>query len=377
MKINNLNICVQVKCISFCSSNFVASKLSEQNKYKRINMGEKFLDADEDVDADTPDNASVVNDDDYDSNKKEEIKLKNLIGNVYIGKVLNVGGNVDDNTIRGKNIIGIFTLNSKINKDKIMVPYHDIIEYPCNDINNDYLLCAVFRSFYESYICLSFIKCYNKLNYIAIFVDDILKVLPFLKILLIEKFYIILIFLSSKNDIQNKIKNKLHEFHITDEFIKERIFILSSDMNIPEHVHNITSRLGVKTIFVYPNIKIDINILKKNIFTISALNAHIIFTTSFDYLSPHECKLLYEKGITIHFFNINNYIYYDYFKMVDAFNYVLLSILNKDIDVPTVSISKKYFSRMEEILSCNPYSASYSIYINRTVDFLVDGVIPK
>ncbi|CRG99508.1 conserved Plasmodium protein, unknown function [Plasmodium relictum] len=344
MILNELNICIQVKCISFCSSIFSLNTIKQQN-YDNNSMKKKKLDECE---------------------EKDNLKYKKLIGNVYIGKVLNVGKNVD-NLIKGKNVIGIFTVNSKIKNDEIMAPYYDIIEYPCNDLKSDYSLCATFRSLYESYLCFSAIHYNKRLKYIAMFADNILQVLPLLRMLLKNK-YFILIFLSEENYLQNRIKTSLEEFNINGDSIKERVSIFSIEMNIPEHIHTITSNLGVKIIVVYPNLSIDKNILKKNIFTLSSLNANIIITYELDFLSPHECKLLFEKGIKIHFFNVNNYIYYDYFKRMDSFNYVLLSILNKDIDIPLVSLNKKYFSTMEEIFSNMPYEGSYNIYINKNIE---------
>ncbi|SPJ10345.1 conserved Plasmodium protein, unknown function [Plasmodium sp. DRC-Itaito] len=344
MNYKDSHICVLVKFISFGCSNFCTNKIEEN-----------FCDDDE------------INEIQKDDNDIYAWKLKNLIGNVFIGKVLYVGNNFN-NILKGKDVIGIFTLNSKIHKDNILVPYHDVIEYTNIKMKNDEFLCATFRLFYESYICLSVIKNVIKENYIAIFTHDIIQILPFLKLLIIQK-YTILIFLSKDNFNQSIIQKKLEEFHITKESIEKQISLFSIDMNIPEHVHNITNKLGIKTILIYPNINIDINILKKYIFTISALNANIIFTYQVDYLNPHECKLLYNKGITIHFFNITNYVHYDYFKRVDAFNYILLSILNKDIDIPQVSINKKYFTNMDEILSSSFSSIeTYNVYVNKNLD---------
>ncbi|CRG96844.1 conserved Plasmodium protein, unknown function [Plasmodium gallinaceum] len=349
MKLNELNICIQVKCISFCSSIFFPNNV-KKNGYNNNDIEKKNLDECE---------------------ENNNIKLKYLIGNIYIGKVINVGENVD-NIIKGKNVIGIFTVNSKIKNDEIIAPYHDIIEYPCNELKNDYSLCASFRSLYESYLCLSVINHNKMLKYIAIFAENVLQVLPLLKMLLKNQVFII-IFLPKENCLQNRIKNSLEEYHISNDSFKERVSIFSIDMNIPEHIHVITNRLGVKIIIVYPNLSIDKNILKKNIFTLSALNANLIFTYELDYLNPYECKLLFEKGVKIHFFNVNNYIYYDYFKRTNAFNYVLLSILNKDIDIPSVSLNKKYFSSMEEIFSSMPCGEGYNIYINKNIDCQSDN----
>ncbi|SCQ16284.1 conserved Plasmodium protein, unknown function [Plasmodium ovale] len=344
MQFSSINVCIQVKCIS-CGSSCFASKISEKRSFKNLEIRKEELE---------------------NNDERDKLKLKKLVGNVYIGKVLNVGGTEVD-IIKGKNIIGIITLNSKIRNDKIIAPYQDIIEYPCNDINYDYKLCAVLRSLYESYICLNSINCKDNFDYITIFADDISPVLPFLKLLLVRKFFIFL-FLCKEDINKHNMKKKLEEFHISSNCFEERVSILSIEMNIPEHVHNITNRLGVKTIVVYPNVLIDINVLKKNIFTISSFNANLIFTYQFDYLSPHECKLLHEKGITVHFFNITNYVYYDYFKTVDAFNYALLSLLNKDIDMPSVCINKKYFSHLEEILTATPHEGTYSVYVNQDMD---------
>ncbi|GAW80360.1 hypothetical protein, conserved [Plasmodium gonderi] len=368
MKFNNLDICVQVKCISYCSSNF-SPPFRPWKNCKIVNITEEEGLANVKVNGHEKDDI------------KDESKLNYLIGNVYIGIVLHAegeNGTTTSLTMKGKSIIGIFTLNCKINNDKIITPYHDIIEYPYNDLNNNYELCAVLRSFYESHICLSSLNYSNKLQYIAIFADQIFFVLPFLKLVLKRKF-LIMIFLSNQNGEKDdgksngqydQIKKQLEQFHISSKCIEERVSILNLDMNIQEHVYNVTNGLGIKTIFVFPNGNSNINVLKRSIFTISALNARIIFTSNFDYLNPHECKLLYEKGISVHFFNLNNYIKYDYFKMTDSFNYVLLSILNKDIDIPSVPRTTKSFSNIEEILSSGPPpgGSSYNIYVNKNID---------
>ncbi|VWU50149.1 conserved protein, unknown function [Hepatocystis sp. ex Piliocolobus tephrosceles] len=392
MKASNLNICVQVKCVSFCSSNFNSNTFPGKKKNENVDKTEKVNKKEN----------KFVN-----KNETYEYELKKLVGNVFIGKVLNVEDCCSVDDLKGKKVIGIFTLRSKIKDDKIIIPYHDIIKYPDNNLNDDYSVCATLRSLYESYICLNTINYTNKLDYIAIFSYNIFHVLPLLNFLLMKKFFI-LIFLPKENeynnhnshnnhsndnnssndnndnnnkigndDIQANINNMLKKFHINNELIKNRISIINIDMtfgNNIEHVHNLTNKLGIKTIVVYPNLNIDITILKKYIFTICGFNAKLIFSHYFDYLSPNECILLHEKGITIEFFNINNYIYYDYFKIADAFNYVLLSILNKDIQIPSVTINKSYFSNLKELFSCTYSNKCYSIFINKNVDSSLDNL---
>ncbi|CAD2090447.1 conserved Plasmodium protein, unknown function [Plasmodium vinckei brucechwatti] len=344
MNFKYLDIHVQVKCISFCSSNFIPKSTEEANCENTDIVENKFIN----------------------TNKKDEPDLNKLVGNIFIGKIVKVEGNSTD-IITGKNIIGIFTINSKINKDIIIVPYHTIIEYPSNDLSNDHLLCAILRSLYESHLCLNSINIRNKLEYIAIFSNSIFEVLPLLKLLLKKKVFI-LIFLPNAHINQHEIQKKFKEFHITNESIKEYVSTFDIDINVTEHIHNITNKCGIKNIIIYPNINTNTNVLKKIIFTISALNSNLIFTYQFDYLNPYECKLLYDKSITMHFFNINYYILYDYFKTADSFNFAILSLLNKDIEFPSVSITKKYFSDLEEIFPLALCSEAYTIYVNKNME---------
>lgn len=321
-------------------------------------------------------------------------ELSHLIGNVYIGKVLRMGGTaaeiVTANSVLGKDIIGIFTLKCRVMNDTIITPYHEVVEYPCSHLKKDHAVCAALRSFYEAHICISTLSCSSKPQYVVIFADDIFQVLPFLKLLTRRKF-LVEVFLSSKpsgkpngqqggepggepgsetNTVTTTTEAQLAQFHISGELFQERVSIRTQDETVQQHMHYVTNGLGVKTILVFPHANSDISALKRNIFTVSALNANIVCMTHLDYLNPHECKLLQEKGITLHFFNLTNYLNYDYFKVADAFNYVLLSFLNGDVAIPSVPITTKSFSSIEEILASgpsSPHDKRYSVYVNRNV----------
>ncbi|KJP85533.1 hypothetical protein AK88_04842 [Plasmodium fragile] len=367
-----------VKCISFSSSNFSPHPLPSRKNCKVINTSE----------GEGPEH----------NQDKGQSELSHLIGNVYIGKVLRVGGThteiVAANSVLGKDIIGIFTLKCRVIKDTIITPYHDIVEYPCSHMKKDHAVCAALRSFYEAHICMSTLSCSNKLQYVAIFAEDIFQVLPFLKLLMRRKF-LIEVFLSStpsgkasgeSNEKAGGESNAeaneepsgpttptealLEQFHITSEIMQQRVSIRTQDTNVQQHMQDVTNGLGVKTIVVFPHANSDISVLKRNIFTVSALNANIICMAHLDYLNPHECKLLQDKGITLHFFNLTNYLNYDYFKVADAFNYVLLSFLNGDVAIPSVPITTKSFSSIEEILASGdaaPHDKRYNIYVNRNI----------
>ncbi|ANQ07506.1 Uncharacterized protein PCOAH_00016150 [Plasmodium coatneyi] len=382
MHFNELNIYVQVKCISFCSSNFSPHPLPSRKNCQIVKTSE--------------------GEDPQQNQNKGQSELSHLIGNVYIGKVLRVGGTVTQavaaNSVLGKDVIGIFTLKCKVLKDIIVTPYHDVVEYPCSHLKKDHAVCAALRSFYEAHICVSTLSCPNKLQYLAIFADDIFQVLPFLKLLIRRKF-LIEVFLSRKpsgktngkpneqsggeaneepgeepssepTEVITPTEALLEQFHISSEVMQERVSIRTQDTNVQQHTQDVTNGLGVKTIVVFPHANTDISVLKRNIFTVSALNANIICMANVDYLNPHECKLLQEKGITLHFFNLNNYLNYDYFKVADAFNYVLLSFLNGDVAIPSVPITTKSFSSIEEILAsgvASAYDKRYNIYVNRNI----------
>ncbi|EUD68119.1 hypothetical protein C922_01731 [Plasmodium inui San Antonio 1] len=355
-----------VKCISFCASNFSPRPLPSRKNCQVVKTSEG---------------------EGHEQNKgKGQSELSYLIGNVYIGKVLRVGGTASEivagNSVLGKDIIGIFTLKCRVINDTIVTPYHDIIEYPCSHLKKDHAVCAALRSFYEAHICMSTLSCSNKLQYVAIFADDIFQVLPFLKLLMSRKF-LIEVFLSSKpsgkpngqpggesDEVTTPTQAMLEQFHISSKIMQGRVSIRTQDTNVQQHMYDVTNGLGVKTIVVFPQANSDISVLKRNIFTISALNANIVCMAHLDYLNPHECKLLQEKGITLHFFNLTNYLNYDYFKVADAFNYVLLSFLNGDVAIPSVPLTTKSFSSIEEILAsggASTHDRRYNVYVNRNI----------
>ncbi|EDL45109.1 hypothetical protein PVIIG_02612 [Plasmodium vivax India VII] len=352
MHFNDLNIHVQVKCISFCASNFSPLPLPSRKSCEVVN--------------------TAGGGDPEQKQGRGQPELSHLIGNVYIGKVLRMGGTaaeiVTANSVLGKDIIGIFTLKCRVMNDTIITPYHEVVEYPCSHLKKDHAVCAALRSFYEAHICISTLSCSSKPQYVVIFADDIFQVLPFLKLLTRRKFLVEVFF--ETNTVTTTTEAQLAQFHISGELFQERVSIRTQDETVQQHMHYVTNGLGVKTILVFPHANSDISALKRNIFTVSALNANIVCMTHLDYLNPHECKLLQEKGITLHFFNLTNYLNYDYFKVADAFNYVLLSFLNGDVAIPSVPITTKSFSSIEEILASgpsSPHDKRYSVYVNRNV----------
>lgn len=366
---------VRVRCISFCASNFLShvpkkpliSNPGEADDeiVRLLNIPRNIHDyINQLLQGRGESNVSFNAKENYEDDKTSII-LARLIGNIYIGRVTLVGKNVDE-SITGRHVIGVFTLKSRMKNDELIVNYNDIIEYPGGDIN-DYMLCATFRSLYESYLFSSNINYSKRLKHITIFADTILQILPFLK-LLIKKKYCIIIFLSHENFDKNNIYAHFEKFQINSKAVRERIHLCSVKINIPVYVEQVTNRAGAKIIIVFPNIQFEKNVLKKTILEIGAVNANLICTCELDFINPYECQMLFIKGIKVHFFNMNNYIYYDHFKRVEAFNYVLLSILNKDIAMPVVTVTESSFVKIEDILLSDVKCGTYHLFINKNRD---------
>lgn len=351
--ISSIRVHIKVKCISWCHSIFLPTFLKKDNGNSNCLQG-----------------SEEMNELNQISRSKRESDMNKLIGNIFIGTVKRTEGELDfPECIEGKDVIGIYTMNSRIFDDMIIANYNEIIEYPENDLN--YLaICATFRPLYESHICISNINFTKKTKFLIIFADSLLQVLPFLKLLMKKKFHVIM-FLAECNLDKKKISAYMSMYNVNKEYMKDKIVVQVANMDISKYIFNITNEMGVSIIIVFPNLKLDKDLLKRTILNISSLHANLIYTYELDFMTPDERKVLFEKGIKIHFHNIDNYIYHDHDKRVNAFNYVLLSLLNSDIHTPSVSIRTYYFSKIEEILSMECTSAysmdSCIIHVNKNM----------